>query len=125
MSASIQRVAAAAVHASAEEGSFHILAQRLGALFYDVLPDVPKLLEVYGLRVTEILQETMATIEQPKGLAETFFGSHLGIDYTTIGASATSGRPEATATWEELVSHRQLVIKQQAVSNEAACYNAT
>ncbi|GIK05453.1 hypothetical protein Aspvir_009563 [Aspergillus viridinutans] len=171
MSASIQRIAAAAVHAvgeanlalahvnfdfslvkyevpaelqpirqslskarkqSAEEGSSHILARRLGVLFQDVLPEVPALLEAYGTRVTEIVQETTDTMDQPKGLAETFFGSHLGIDYTTIWASATSGRSvlrmhllacmlariwspqEATAIWAELVSHRQMEIKQQA-----------
>lgn len=33
---------------SAEDGSFHILARRLGVLFDDVLPDVPTLLEAYG-----------------------------------------------------------------------------
>jgi hypothetical protein len=171
MSASIQRITAAAVHAvgeanlalahvnfdfslvkyevpaelqpigqnlskarkqSAEEGSFHILARRLGILFQDVLPEVPALLEAYGTRVTEIVQETTDTMDQPKGLCETFFGSHLGIDYTTIWASATSGSPvlrmhllacmlariwssqEATAIWAELVTHRQIEIKQQA-----------
>jgi hypothetical protein len=171
MSASIQRITAAAVHAvgetnlalahvnfdfslvkyevpaelqpigqrlskarkqSAEEGSFHILARRLGVLFQDVLPDVPALLEAYGTRVTEIVQETTDIMDQPKGLAETLFGSHLGIDYTTIWASATSGSPvlrmhllacmlariwspqEATAIWAELVTYRQMEIKQQA-----------
>ncbi|RLL97341.1 hypothetical protein CFD26_106249 [Aspergillus turcosus] len=117
---------------SAEEGSFHILARRLGVLFQDVLPDVPALLEAYGTRVTEIVQETTNTMDQPKGLAETLFGSHLGIDYTTIWASATSGSSvlrmhllacmlariwspqEATAIWAELVTHRQMEIKQQA-----------
>ncbi|GFF42665.1 hypothetical protein IFM61606_07758 [Aspergillus udagawae] len=180
MSASIQRIAAAAVHAvgevnlalahlnfdfslvkyevptelqpigqhlskarkqSAEEGSFHILARRLGVLFQDVLPEVPALLEAYGTRVTEIVQETTDTVDQPKGLAETFFGSHFGIDYTTIWASATSGRPalrmhllacmlariwspqEATAIWAELVNHRQMEIKQQAaISGDIAGY---
>jgi hypothetical protein len=180
MSASIQRIAAAAVHAvgevnlalghlnfdfslvkyevptelqpigqhlskarkqSAEEGSFHILARRLGVLFQDVLPEVPTLLEAYGTRVTEIVQETTDTVDQPKGLAETFFGSHFGIDYTTIWASATSGRPalrmhllacmlariwspqEATAIWAELVNHRQMEIKQQAaISGDIAGY---
>lgn len=121
---------------SAEDGSFHILARRLGVLFDDVLPDVPALLEAYGTRASEIVQEMTQKTENPKVIVDGFFGSHLGIDSTTIWASATSGKSvlrihllacmlariwspqEATSIWAELVSHRQTVIKNQAQSSE-------
>ncbi|KAJ6094128.1 hypothetical protein N7467_002973 [Penicillium canescens] len=123
---------------SAEDGSFHILARRLGVLFDDVLPDVPVLLEAYGTRASDIVQQMIQKIENPKIIVDGFFGSHLGIDSTTIWASATSGKSvlrihllacmlariwspqEATAIWVELVSHRQTDIKNQAQSTEIA-----
>jgi hypothetical protein len=114
---------------SAEDGSFHILARRLGVLFDDVLPDVPALLEAYGYRASEIVQETTPKLDKTKDIVNGFFGAHLGIDSTTIWASATSGKSvlrihlltcilariwspqEATAIWAELVSQRQNIIK--------------
>ncbi|KAJ5627388.1 hypothetical protein N7528_004815 [Penicillium herquei] len=123
---------------SAEGGSFHILARRLGVLFDDVLPDVPALLEAYGTRASDIVQETMQTLAEPRDIVDGFFGTHLGIDSTTIWASATSGKSvlrihllacmlariwspqEATAIWAELVGHRQKIIKKQAQSAEFA-----
>ncbi|PYI27959.1 hypothetical protein BP00DRAFT_459790 [Aspergillus indologenus CBS 114.80] len=119
---------------SAEDGSFHILARRLGVLFDDVLPEVPALLEAYGTRASEIVQETTQRVPSPKDIVDGFFGTHLGIDSTTIWASATSGKSvlrihllacmlariwspqEATAIWSELVTHRQAVIRSQARS---------
>ncbi|RAL04544.1 uncharacterized protein BO80DRAFT_398847 [Aspergillus ibericus CBS 121593] len=121
---------------SAEDGSFHILARRLGVLFDNVLPDVPALLEAYGTRASEIVQETTHKVQSPKDIVDGFFGSHIGIDSTTIWASATSGKSvlrihllacmlariwspqEATAIWRELVTHRQAVIRSQAQSPE-------
>ncbi|KAJ5170054.1 uncharacterized protein N7500_002837 [Penicillium coprophilum] len=121
---------------SAEDGSFHILARRLGVLFDDVLPDVPVLLEAYGTRASQIVQEMTQKTEIPKVVVDGFFGSHLGIDSTTIWASATSGKSvlrmhllacmlariwspqEATAIWADLVSHRQTAIKNKAQSGE-------
>lgn len=123
---------------SAEEGSFHILARRLGVLFDGVLPDVPALIKAYGTRASEIVQKTTQTSKKPEGLADGFFGSHLGIDSTSIWASATSGKrvlrmhllacmlaclwspQEATAIWVELVSQRQKEIKAQSESGEIA-----
>lgn len=123
---------------TAEDGSFHILARRLGVLFDDVLPDVPVLLEAYGTRASDIVQETMKNIKNSKVIVDGFFGGHLGIDSTTIWASATSGKSvlrihllacllariwspqEATAIWSELVAHRQSVIKSQAQSADIA-----
>jgi hypothetical protein len=39
----------------AEEGKPHQTARRLGALFEDVLPSFPKLVEAFGQRVSEIV----------------------------------------------------------------------
>ncbi|OJJ77940.1 hypothetical protein ASPBRDRAFT_50758 [Aspergillus brasiliensis CBS 101740] len=121
---------------SAEDGSFHILARRLGVLFDDVLPEVPALLEAYGTRASEIAQETSRNLQQPRDIVNGFFGTHLGIDGTTIWASATSGKSvlrihllacfltriwshqEATAAWNDLVTQRQAIIRKQAHSSE-------
>lgn len=121
---------------SAEDGSFHILARRLKVLFDDVLPDVPALLEAYGTRASEIAQETAQALEKPNDISGGFFGTHLGIDSTTIWATATSGKSvlrihllacmlariwspqEATSIWVDLVGQRQRIIKKQAQSAE-------
>ncbi|KAJ5374379.1 hypothetical protein N7517_006385 [Penicillium concentricum] len=119
---------------SAEDGSFHILARRLGVLFDDVLPDVPVLLEAYGTRASQIVQEMTQKTENPKVIVDGFFGSHLGIDSTTIWASATSGKSvlrmhllacmlariwspqEATAIWAELQIQINLIINNLSVA---------
>lgn len=121
---------------SAEERSFHVLARRLHILFDDVLPKVPALLQAYGTRASEIVQDTTQTLKKPNDAVYGFFGTHLGIDSTTIWASATSEKSalrmhllacmlarmwspqEATAIWVELVSLRQKTIKKQAESGE-------
>lgn len=40
--------------AEAEDGSIHITARRLGAMFESLLPPTPNLLKAYGLRASEI-----------------------------------------------------------------------
>jgi hypothetical protein len=44
--------------ASAEEGTAHRTARRLGILFQDILPSTPELLRAYGRRASEISQRT-------------------------------------------------------------------
>ncbi|KAJ5547777.1 hypothetical protein N7513_005011 [Penicillium frequentans] len=104
---------------SAEDGSFHILARRLGVLFDDVLPEVPALLEAYGTRASEIVQETTPKFDKSKNIC----------DKWKVGASNSSSDlyfgsylvpQEATAIWAELVSQRQKIIKRQAQSAEVA-----
>lgn len=108
----------------AEEGSFHILARRLGILFEKVLPEVPSLLKAYGTRASEIASELDKAGAPSKSIADGVFGPHLGLDTTTIWAGATSGScalpmhllacmlariwspQEATAIWVELVNNR-------------------
>ncbi|KAL3474145.1 hypothetical protein BJX99DRAFT_248478 [Aspergillus californicus] len=76
---------------TAEDGPFHILAQRLGILFEEVLPNVPSLLRAYGTRASEITKMMDNVPGAPQSVKEGVFGPHLGIDSTSIWASATSG----------------------------------
>ena len=112
--------------AEAEEGSSHITARKLGALFEDELPDIRNLLEAYGRRVTEIAQNPRFN---PKGTsADGPFADLVGADGTSIWAAATSGRgaigvlllacmlarfwkgPEAVSIWAELIIERKAVL---------------
>ncbi len=122
----------------AEEGSFHILARRLGILFEKVLPEVPSLLKAYGTRASEIASELDKAGAPSKSIADGIFGPHLGLDTTTIWAGATSGScallmhllacmlariwspQEATAIWVELVDDRRQEIKNQAMERDTA-----
>ncbi|BCS21457.1 uncharacterized protein APUU_21889S [Aspergillus puulaauensis] len=122
----------------AEEGSFHILARRLGILFEKVLPEVPSLLKAYGSRASEIASELDRAGAPSKSIADGIFGPHLGLDTTTIWAGATSGScallmhllacmlariwspQEATAIWAELVDERRQEIKNQAMESDKA-----
>lgn len=47
---------------NAEQGPLHRTARKLGSLFEQILPSVPKLIEAYGQRVSEI--STSAKINQ-------------------------------------------------------------
>lgn len=74
----------------AEEGSTHITARKLGALFADDLPPIPNLSRAYGLRVSEIAENPNYN---PKGQAsDGAFADYVGADGTSIWAAATSGR---------------------------------
>ncbi|KAH9203228.1 hypothetical protein DL95DRAFT_162651 [Leptodontidium sp. 2 PMI_412] len=112
----------------AEEGHLHVTARQLGALFAEIVPPVPNLARIYGLRVSEISENP---IINPAGSASDGpLASHIGIDGTTIWAAATSGRgalqvhllacilvrawpgAEAVSIWSELVAARKLVLQE-------------
>ena len=116
----------------AEDGSTHITARKLGALFESELPEVPKLLEAYGKRVTEI-----AGFEKfnPKGSHRHGpFAEYIGAEGTSIWAAATSGSgaiaihllacllariwkdSRAIAIWVELVERRRAVLQEKLVT---------
>ena len=64
----------------AETGPIHVTARRLRALFEGVLPQVPRLVEAYGKRVSEIAEaarETASSQNNP-GL----FSDYAGVDGT-------------------------------------------
>lgn len=111
---------------AAESGSHHSTARKLGSLFQSILPPTPKLIQVYGRRVSDISSSSEAN---PKGTTDHgAFKDFVGIDGTTIWAAATSGpaavavhllatllatmwpAPEACAIWEELVLERKRTL---------------
>ena len=114
--------------AEAEDGDIHTTARRLGSLFGQGLPDVPRLISAYGKRVTEI-----AALESvnPRGSASDGpFRDHVGADGTTIWAAATSGTEaiavhllacilarmwspsEAVAIWTEIVDQKKRQLEE-------------
>ena len=118
---------------TAEEGSLHRTARRLGALFEGIIPSTPALIKSYGERVSEISASPQAN---PKGsVADGFFANHVGIDGTSIWSAATSGAAaiavhllacliartlspaEATSLLVEVVEERKTEI--QATADES------
>ncbi|KAI9658356.1 MAG: hypothetical protein M1821_002489 [Bathelium mastoideum] len=111
---------------AAEDGTFHITAQKLGALFVDDLPQIPNLKKAYGVRSSGIAEDPKLN---PKGNASHGpFEAHVGADGTSIWAAAKSGpgalevhllacilarvwsSAEATSIWDELVLVRKQVL---------------
>ncbi|MCJ1249824.1 hypothetical protein MMC30_007050 [Trapelia coarctata] len=111
----------------AEDGVLHQTARRLGALFEDTMPPIPKLINAYGQRASEISckLEAMSKASKTYGL----FSGHIGIDASSIWAGATSGPSaiaihllacilartwtgsEATSIWAEIVTERQKEVE--------------
>ena len=114
---------------SAEHGSLHILARRLGALFDGLVGDTPNLRKAYGMRASEIA--LAASAGQKQLSLYSIFADQVGVDGATIWAAATSGKnalrmhllacmlarmwtaQEATAIWVELVAERQLILRKE------------
>ncbi|PLB46447.1 hypothetical protein P170DRAFT_511217 [Aspergillus steynii IBT 23096] len=118
----------------AEEGLYHRIARRLGALFEGVIPPTPELIRAYGKRVSEISE---APGINPKGSKDDgLFENMIGADGTSIWAAATSGSgaipvhmlacmlarmwksDEATSIWVEIVEKRKQIIKEGCESLE-------
>lgn len=116
----------------AESGSPHMTARRLGSLFEGICQPTPKLIKAYGLRVSEIA-DTATELERPD---QSIFAAHLGIDGTSIWASATSSSTAlqvqllacmvarvwkpgpAVSIWYELVKERRLQIAEKYEKGE-------
>jgi hypothetical protein len=124
---------------SAEDGSTHVTARKLVALFHSVIPDVPHLVNAYGQRATEILKR--ADLNPTGTENHGVFGDHLGADATSIWAAATSGkgaipmhllacmlariwkREEAISIWSELIEKRKDHFRHSIRENEASGFN--
>jgi hypothetical protein len=107
---------------AAESGLTHVTARKLGALFEDIIPDTPKLVDSYGVRASEIAEASMA---QNPVHSNTMFTDQIGIEATSIWAAATSGKgaiavhllacmlariwsgAEATSIWAEMIDKRK------------------
>ena len=112
----------------AENGSQHIIARKLGALFRSKIPKVPHLIKAYGQRASKIARTTTDFTSKDQG----FLAGQIGIDGTTIWAAATSGTealalqlltcilarfwsaPEAVSIWAEIVEVRKQDLAGQA-----------
>ncbi|KXH41575.1 hypothetical protein CSAL01_01077 [Colletotrichum salicis] len=108
---------------AAEEGTPHVTARKLGALFQELLPSTPALIQAYGQRVTQVASRR--DVNPKAARAHGLFADHVGIDGTSIWAAATSGpdaiavhlltcllariwtAPEAISIWVELVANRK------------------
>ncbi|RYP09729.1 hypothetical protein DL765_008338 [Monosporascus sp. GIB2] len=108
---------------AAENGSQHITARKLGALFQHCLPRTSHLIKAYGKRASEIA--SCPGVNPKPSASYGIFAEHVGLDGTSLWAAATSG-PEAIsvhllacllarmwtpsqalAIWTELVSERK------------------
>ncbi|KIN03218.1 hypothetical protein OIDMADRAFT_119365 [Oidiodendron maius Zn] len=114
---------------SAEDGSVHKTARKLGALFASKVPSTSELYRAYGKRVSEISQSATAN-PQPTA-KDGLFASYVGADSTSLWAAVTSGEgaigvhllacmlarmwngPEATSVWDELVTKRKEEISEE------------
>ncbi|KAI0147171.1 hypothetical protein GGR57DRAFT_493955 [Xylariaceae sp. FL1272] len=118
---------------AAEDGSIHIAARKLAALFQSIIPHVPNLIQAYGVRASEI---AALSDLNPRGNArQGMFADHVGADGTSIWASATSGkdavtmhllacmlariwqREQAVAIWTELVEQRKAFLHTTVAEN--------
>jgi hypothetical protein len=107
----------------ADEGQSHLTAAQLGMLFDGIVPKVPNLIRVYGLRCSEIANSSTFN---PKGTSQHgLFANEVGADGTAIWAAATSGDsaiavhllgcmlsrmwdpPEAISIWMQLIAERK------------------
>ena len=112
---------------NAEEGSAHVTARKLGALFADDLPQTPNLSRAYGLRVSEIAENPK--FNPRSSAADGPFANSIGADGTSIWAAATSGRgamavhmlacllarawtsPRAISIWSEIIASRKMLLR--------------
>ncbi|MGI4812117.1 MAG: hypothetical protein ACRYGG_02060 [Janthinobacterium lividum] len=122
---------------TAEDGSTHIVARRLGALFESILPEVPNLISAYGTRASDISQSPSFKVTNSAGPFAAFFG----VDGTSIWAAASSGSAaiavhllacmlarvrsaaEAVSIWEELVAERKKKITDTTIQGNTSFAN--
>ncbi|KAI3323540.1 hypothetical protein HD806DRAFT_535367 [Xylariaceae sp. AK1471] len=128
--------------AEAEQGSLHITARRLGALFDGLCPNIPNLLGAFGTRATEISRAATAH-SQVKTTDNWIFSDYAGIDSTSLWAAATSGKAalplyllacllarawddaDATSLWVEIVNERRRDIATRFQNGEPLPFAVT
>ncbi|PKS13108.1 hypothetical protein jhhlp_000450 [Lomentospora prolificans] len=111
---------------SAESGSLHRTARKLGALFDGVPPSTPDLLAAYGTRVSEISEK--AKLSPQEKVRHGIFSRYAGPDSGSVWAAATSGTnsiavhllacmistafdsTQAVSIWWELLERRKAEI---------------
>ena len=73
---------------TAENGSIHVTARRLGSLFESILPHTPDLVRAYGRRASDISASPSMNPSTAKAYGP--FQKYVGVDGTSIWAAATS-----------------------------------
>ena len=111
---------------TAENGSIHVTARRLGSLFESILPATPNLIRSYGRRASDI----SACQPMNTRTAKTYgpFQEYVGVDGTSIWAAATSSpcavavhllacmlarlwhAAESVSIWEELIAEQRIEL---------------
>ena len=125
----------------AEDGSLHIIARKLGALFAGEVPAVSNLISAYGKRASEISANPKANPATSR--AYSAFAEHIGADATSLWAAATSGKstitihllacmpariwkaPAAVYLWSEIVAARKVKLQQRLENDEFQMSDAT
>jgi hypothetical protein len=110
----------------AEDGTIHTVARKLALLFCEDLPEIPNLVKAYGMRASQIAEDPSVN---PKGTSlDGAFRDHVGIDGTSLWASATSGKDvvalhllacmlsrmwkrKAISIWAEMVTTRKAALQ--------------
>ncbi|KAI1367472.1 hypothetical protein F5Y08DRAFT_336708 [Xylaria arbuscula] len=120
--------------ATAESGSAHRTARKLGALFDQVVQPGDELVKAYGQRASDISSSPKAKPKPTYKLG--LFEKHAGADGTAIWAAATSGKPaiavvflafmlarlwdapKAISIWSELIEKRKSQITETCDGTE-------
>ncbi|KAM0795945.1 hypothetical protein BDR22DRAFT_938312 [Usnea florida] len=111
---------------TAENGSIHVTARRLGSLFESILPDTPSLIQSYGRRASDISASLSMIPRTAKAYGP--FQEYVGVDGTSIWAAATSSPcavavhllacmlarfwppAESVSIWEELIAEQRIEL---------------
>lgn len=126
----------------AENGSQHVTARRLGALFEGLCPSAPRLIAAFGKRASEISNGANVKFN-PQFAAKWIFSDYAGVDATSLWAAATSSKAaipvyllacmlarvwsdaEATSLWVEIVAERRREIATRFEAGEALPFATT
>jgi len=110
----------------AEDGTAHTVARKLALLLCHDLPEIPNLIKAYGKRASEIAENPSVN---PQGTSlDGVFRDHVGLDATSLWASATSGKntvalhllacmlsriwkSKAVSVWAEIVERRRAILR--------------
>ena len=111
---------------TAENGSIHVTARRLGSLFESILPATPNLVRSYGRRASDISASPSMNPRTAKAYGP--FQEYVGVDGTSIWAAATSSScavavhllacmlarlwppAESISIWEELIAEQRIEL---------------
>ena len=111
---------------TAENGTIHVTARRLGSLFEAILPATPNLIRSYGRRASDIFASPSMNTKTAKAYGP--FQEYVGVDGTSIWAAATSSScavavhllacmlarlwhpAESISIWEELIAEQRVEL---------------